>query len=651
MKLSAAQLFYRINNPSLFPLHYAGCLEHRAYSGLTIKSVDDAQRVITGIATTIEADRDGDVVEPKGAEFKLPLALLWQHDARQPIGQVFAAKVTTSGIEIKARIAKIDEPGTLKNRIDEAWHSIKSGLVAGLSIGFKPKESARIEGSFGHRFTKWIWLELSAVTIPANAGAAILSVKALDTQARAAIGIRARVPISHPGDSGASKDTTMNVSEQITAAKADLQTKSTRLEELLLASGNEGGLEAAEQTELETLTKGVADVTTKIGQLSALEAAQALNAKAVTIQAHAGQPAQHRPKVEVKKLDKGILFTRVAMALAAGRGSISDSIEYAKRFSGTPEVLKFIREGWYQKAEAGTSVVESPGWGGELVNPNTMMTEFVELLRAETIIGKVDGFRRVPFNIPIITQTGGSTFNWVGEGAPKPVGELAFERTTLGYSKVAGIVVLTDELVRLSIPSAEQTVRDSMVADCARFLDQQFIQVGISSGASNPASITNGEASPSASGTTAAALRHDLNIALKVFTDAGVSTSGLVIVMTSALARGISLLTTTLGVAEFPGMTPEGGTLLGYKVIVSDSVDSGTIVVFQPREVFLADDGRVTLDASREATLDMSGSTTATFSLWQNNCVGIRAEQWIRWQKRREAGVVAIIDTAAYAPA
>jgi phage head maturation protease len=84
------------------------------------------------------ADRDGDIVEPKGAEFKLPIPLLWQHDSRQPIGQVFYAKVTSAGIEIKARIAKVAEPGTLKDRLDEAWQSIKAGLVKGLSIGFRP---------------------------------------------------------------------------------------------------------------------------------------------------------------------------------------------------------------------------------------------------------------------------------------------------------------------------------------------------------------------------------------------------------------------------------------------------------------------------------------------------------------------------------
>lgn len=631
-------------------------MTHRAYSVWTIKAVDDDERVITGVATTIEADRDGDVMDPKGAEFKLPIPLLWMHDAKQPIGQVIAAKVTAGGIEIKARIAKIDTPGTLKDRIDEAWHSIKSGLVKGFSIGFKQREAARIDGTYGHRFLKWLWLELSVVTIPANANAAILSIKALDTQARAATGNRARVPLTRPGVTGASKDTIMTVSEQISAVDADLQTKSARLEELMAASDNEGGLEAAEQTELETVTKDVTALTTKRGQLSALEAAQATRAKSVVVPTHAGAPARsdRGTRVEVKALPKGTIFTRIVMAVAAGRGSVSDTLEYAKRFTNTPEVAKYIREGLYQKAEPGTAVVESPGWGGELVNPNTIATEFIELLMPRTIIGRVQGFDEVPFNIPIIEQTGGSTFAWVGEGAPKPVGELAFERTTMGYSKVAGIVVLTDELVRLSMPKAEDKVRADMIKQCAKFLDQQFIRVAITATASSPASITNGVSSPSASGTTAAALRHDLNIALAEFDTANEndgSDASLVIVMTPALARGISLLTTSLGVAEFPGMTPQGGTLLGYTVIVSSSVDSGTIVIFKPSEIFLADDGRVTLDASREATLDMSGGSTATFNLWQNNCIGLRAERWIRWQKKRDAGVVAIIDTAAYAPA
>ncbi len=48
-------------------------MTRRAYSLLEIKAVNEDERTITGIASTPATDRDGDVVEPKGAVFKLPL--------------------------------------------------------------------------------------------------------------------------------------------------------------------------------------------------------------------------------------------------------------------------------------------------------------------------------------------------------------------------------------------------------------------------------------------------------------------------------------------------------------------------------------------------------------------------------------------------
>ena len=109
----------------------------RAYSLLEIRAVDEETRELTGIATTPTTDRYGDIVEPKGAEFTLPLPFLWQHDASQPIGHVTRAKATKEGIEVVIRLVKTDEPGSLKNRLDEAWQAIKLKLVRGLSIGFQ----------------------------------------------------------------------------------------------------------------------------------------------------------------------------------------------------------------------------------------------------------------------------------------------------------------------------------------------------------------------------------------------------------------------------------------------------------------------------------------------------------------------------------
>lgn len=174
---------------------------NRAYSIFTTKALDEETRTITGIATTPTPDRAGDIVEPKGATFKLPIPLLWHHNSQAPIGQVTAARVGKDGIEVTATLAKTDVAGTLKDRLDEAWQSLKIGLVRGLSIGFHPLEHAQIEDSYGYHFLKWEWVELSAVTVPANAEASIQTIKRYDDD-RAAFGRRSGVIVTLDRDKG-----------------------------------------------------------------------------------------------------------------------------------------------------------------------------------------------------------------------------------------------------------------------------------------------------------------------------------------------------------------------------------------------------------------------------------------------------------------
>lgn len=181
----------------------------RAYSVLDVKSMDDDKREIVGIATTPSTDRMGDIVEPKGAEFKLPLPLLWQHNHDAPIGHVISAKATAAGIEVKCKVASVSEAGPLKDRLDNAWQAIKAGLVRGFSIGFRSLEASRIDDTWAQRFIRWEWLELSAVTVPANADCSITAIKTADQAIRrAASGARPVVrldsPPAHAGPPGVS---------------------------------------------------------------------------------------------------------------------------------------------------------------------------------------------------------------------------------------------------------------------------------------------------------------------------------------------------------------------------------------------------------------------------------------------------------------
>jgi len=149
---------------------------NRAFHTLTIRTVDEGQRIIEGWASTGRTDRVGDIVEPLGAEFDLPLPLLLDHDHSLAVGEVEKAEVTSQGVRFVARIKKISEPGKAKELTDMAWHYARHGLRKCVSIGFQPLEYEPLK-SGGSRFTRWSWYELSLCTVPANPDAVIETVK------------------------------------------------------------------------------------------------------------------------------------------------------------------------------------------------------------------------------------------------------------------------------------------------------------------------------------------------------------------------------------------------------------------------------------------------------------------------------------------
>jgi HK97 family phage prohead protease len=148
-----------------------------AFGMLEVKSVDEAKREISGMASTPEPDRSGDIVEPLGAKFAAVIPFLWQHRHDMPIGEARLGKPTKAGIPFTAKIVKIDVPGLLKDYVDMAWQSIEAGLVRGVSIGFRPTVFDYMSEG-GIRFREYEVIELSGATVPANASATIQSIKA-----------------------------------------------------------------------------------------------------------------------------------------------------------------------------------------------------------------------------------------------------------------------------------------------------------------------------------------------------------------------------------------------------------------------------------------------------------------------------------------
>lgn len=663
---------------------------NRAYSMLEVKQVDDAKRVITGMATTPSVDRMGDIVDPMGATFADDLPLLHQHNSDEPVGRVKFGKPTKKGIPFTASfpLASEMEPGPLMDRVNTAWQEVKLGLVRAVSIGFRAIEWAFMDDG-GIRFMEIEIMELSVVTIPANADATINSVKSIDGGVLAALGmtptdkdrpIRPSVLGKKHATHNAKpvrlvqeKEMKKTIAEQITAFKTLRDQKSARMDEIMDEAAEKGEtLDAAQKEEFDTLEGELKEVDEHIKRLEARQAkgaetAKDVNGNDVDPAKAALEARQPGPIIKVRnpQLAKGIGFARYVGAMAAAQGNRLEAAEFAKRWKdSTPEVEASLRMpvDVIRTAVAAGTTTDST-WAGPLVQYQNLATEFIEYLRPLTIIGRITGFRNVPFKVKVPRQTAAASVNWVGEAKVKPLTSLAFDSITLDITKIAGIIPLSEELVRFSTPSAELLVRDDLAAAITQFMDNEFIDPTNVATDVSPASVTYGAPAITATGTTAAALRADVKTMLASLLTSNLQITNGTWVMTQRQALAIALMQTSIGTPEFPGITMQGGTFLGFPVVTSENLPSTTgspadgypIIFILPGEILLADDGGVSIDLSREASLQMDTtpdspftSSTTLVSLWQHNMVAIKAERYINWKPRRSA-VAAVINGANYA--
>lgn len=641
----------------------------RAFAQVEIKSVDDEMREFSGIATTINPDRQMDIVEPKGIQFKLPLPLLSKHDKTKPIGEVFAARVTSKGVEYSARIPKVTEPGLFKDRVDEAWQEIKYGVVRGVSIGFLPVsgETEPLKTG-GYRFKKSTWIELSPVPVPANEEATIARIKSIVGDEDPATGDDLDIDGSQSGATditarkgylNSPKEQKVNVKEQIEALekkRKELSEERTSLQTKAVGEGRTKDAQERERfdeitTELKSLDDELADLKVLEAELVKTAApAQGKTAAAAT-QSRGGSGAIQVTDNRIVK--NGLAMAQVMKQLFMAQGNYSQALALANANETLdPRVQQFF------KAAVAAGTTSSSAWAGNLVQgASEVYADFAEYLRPRTIIGSfgnggIPALRMVPFRTPLLSQTSGGAGYWVGEGSPKGLTKFDFGRTELTELKVANIAVLTEELLRRSSPSADGLVRDGLVAALAERMDIDFVDPDKAAAATSPASITNGIAPISSSGTDADAVRADLRALWAPFIAASNPPTSAVYLMSATTALALSLMMNALGQREFPDISVNGGTLGGIPVIASqylanDGGSAGGIVVLaNASDIYFADEGGFMVDLSREASLQMDSTptdppvaATVLVSLWQHNLVGFRAERVLNWARRRAVSV------------
>lgn len=630
----------------------------KIFSKLVVKEIDDDRRTIRGVATTPRTDRMNDIVRSSGVQFSLPIPLLWQHDHHQPIGSVTSAKVTDEGIEIEAELPQVNGPSRLAARLNEAWESIKSGLVRGLSIGFSPIEYNMLDNG-GIEFTKWDWHELSAVTIPANAEASITNIKRFSQPAVSGNGGVSKAASGVKLKSTKPKQVkTMDYAEQLEKLRANIEAHEKRMNEIQEQVSNEERTKTTdEKAEFGRLSDEVKAMKDEIADIEKLQKSDASTAKPVEDKAKSSI-------VTVKKnlAGNGLAFAQYVRSLAAAQGNKHIAAQIAKQQADAGAIDHRVAA--FAKAAVSGATTDDAAWAGNLVhNPGEIVQDFVTYLRDRTIIGQfgqdgIPALRAGVEGVPINQQTSAGSADWVGEGHAKPVTSWGYSKKRLETYKLAAIAVASDELLRKASLQADTMLRDELARAVAEKEDETFI--GTAAGtATTPAGILNG-ASTQASDTTAGAtvqekFEADFNYLVSQMISAKIPFASMTLVMSSSNAFGLSRQRDSLGNLLYPTIGMSGGTLSGIPVLVSDYIGD-TVALIAASEIYLVGGGGVEVKTSNEASIEMadnpagdSGTPTGAslVSMFQTNSQAFLVEERIGWESRRSAAV-AYVTAADY---
>ena len=644
----------------------------RAWSTFEVKAMAGDKRRFSGIASTPSTDRMGDVVEPKGAKFKLPIPLLWQHDSKDPIGLITSAKVTDKGIEVEGEVASIDEDGELKARLSKAWQMLKSGIVRGLSIGFNAIDAEPIKGTYGLRFKQWEWLELSAVTIAANQDASIVAIKSIDSASLAASGRNRSEFDPPPGASGSKQQPPQggfftstearkaqgNQVKTISELRQEREAAFARQGELMNMKKSGESFGDAERAEFDGLDDELNRLDDEIRELN-FHARNASGAREVR-GATQNQGSQSRSRTAPTSFGQpddafpGQSFVRrcIAQALAGLNHSSKEHIAERRWGKSHPQLVQWI------KADVTGGGSGSGEWGAELVSADNRFTgDFITYLYSQTVFDSLP-LRSVPAHVTIKGQDGVATANWVGESKPIPASAQDYSSVSLTPLKVAALSVVSNELLRDSSPSAEMLVRDALVEASAQKIDTHFFSTTAASNGVSPAGILNGVTVGATGGATEAELIGDIVGLTRPFITAKYRLANLVWVTNPLVAMQISLMRNALGQNAFPSMSAEGGTLEGRRVYQGHNVGTGDLILMSPMDIWKIGNGGVTVEVSREASIEQddtptgasdspTGVSTKVVSMFQSESTAFKVVRSINWQKRR-TGAVQYIGNASY---
>ena len=486
--------------------------------------------------------------------------LLMDHDTRDQVGVIESVRIDADRVgRAVVRFGK-------SARAEEVWQDVQDGIRRNVSVGYAIHKATLVEtsdtGADTYRITDWEPLEISLVSVPADAS----------------------VGIGRSAADGGDNPIQNITQEHRMPAENNTPAPAAPVDHSAIER-------AATERANQDATKRAADIIA-IGEMFAKQggerkAAEALRAgksveqfRADMLQHMATQPV---PTADVGLSDKearAFSFVRAFNALANPGDRKAQEAASFEREASDAVAAKQGRsaQGFFVPAEVQRRDlnVTTATAGGNTVATNLLAANFIDLLRNKLAVTGLGAqfLSGLVGNIAIPRATGGATAYWVAESGAPTESQAAFDQVTMSPKTVGAYSDISRKLLLQSSMDVEGFVRNDLASVLALAIDLAAISgtaannqprgLLATSGIGDVAGGTNGAAPTWAN---MVELESDIAIA-----NADVGTMGY---LTNAKVRG--KLKTTSKVSGQNGFVWEDGMVNGYNAAVSNQVPSNLV--------------------------------------------------------------------------
>jgi HK97 family phage major capsid protein len=347
---------------------------------------------------------------------------------------------------------------------------------------------------------------------------------------------------------------------------------------------------------------------------------------------------------------QGRTYARWVKALGVANGVATAAIAYAQA------------RNWADVSQVVNSIKATIGvLGTDNMAPATPADfDFADLVRSVSVLGKLEGLRRVPSRVRQISATAGSAAYWAGERQPRRITRMTLAGETVEPLPVVAMLVSALELLQASDPKSDVILARDLAAAAAAAIDGAFLNfLDAGEARARPAGIGYGTTPLISTGSSLSQIDGDLDRMIQALSFAGSDLSAATWVLAPRTALYLSRLRGTGGSLAHPQMTVKGGTLLGLPAISSTAVplevgspsNGVAIHLLDPSQILVVDEEAGRVEVSDQTSLQMvdqpGTGAQSMVSLFQTHSAAVKLTRFANWRRCRD-GVAQVLTQVNY---